>query len=240
MHERRRAHRDTHKKIEQAQSGTARAALLGISDGLVTNVSLILGVAGAGAEPSLVRLAGLASLIAGALSMAVGEYVSMRGQTELLESVLATERKMLHNEPEAAHSAIEDALVNDGVERATAHTASREIGRDPEKAMAVYARSHLGINIDELGSAWGSAISSLIMFAFGAAIPLLPWLWLRGQTAIVTSLSLAAVSALAIGSYLGISTNGRWLRAALRQLLVLILAAGATYLIGRLFHTTIS
>lgn len=240
MHERQSAHHETHRKVEQAQSGTARAALLGISDGLVTNVSLILGVAGAGAEPSLVRLAGLASLIAGAFSMAVGEYISMRGQAELLESVLESERQMLRDDPAAAHSAIEEALIADGVNRPTAHTSSHQIGRDPEKAMAVYARSHLGINTDELGSAWGSAVSSLAMFALGAAIPLAPWLWLGGQTAVVTSLSLAAIAALGIGGYLGTTTNGRWVWAALRQLIVLILAAGATYLVGRLFHTTIS
>jgi VIT1/CCC1 family predicted Fe2+/Mn2+ transporter len=228
------------KRFERAQSGTARAALLGISDGLVTNVSLILGVAAAGANPGLVRIAGLASLIAGACSMAVGEYISMRGQAELLESVLATERAQLHDDPDAIHAIIEDGLIADGVNRQTAHNAGREIARNPDKAIAVYARVHLGINTDQLGSAWGSAGSSLLMFSLGAAVPLLPWFIGSGTAAIATSLLLAAAAALGIGTYLGATTNGHWLRSALRQLLVLILAAGVTYLIGRLFHTSIS
>lgn len=228
------------KKIQRAQSGTARAALLGVSDGLVTNVSLILGVAGAGAQPSLVRLAGIASLIAGACSMAVGEYISMRGQIELLSSVLELEREELQRHPRAAHEALEQVLVADGVTHDTAHTAASEIARDPHKAMAMYARGQLGVNPSELGSAWGSALSSFITFSVGAFVPLLPWFGLGGNPAIYTSLGLAVLAAVAIGGYLGYTTNGRWVWAALRQLLVLILAAATTFLIGKLFHTSVS
>lgn len=229
-----------HKKIEQAQNGTARAALLGVSDGLVTNVSLILGVAGAGAAPGVVQLAGIASLIAGAFSMAVGEYISMRGQVELLTGVLEAEREELHSDPENAKAVLQEIMEADGMSAATARAASEEISRDPEKAMAVYARGKLGINQDELGSAWGSAISSFVMFSLGALVPLLPWFIFSGATATLTSLGLSALAALGIGAYLGYATNGRPAHAALRQLFVLVLAAGATYLIGRLFHTTIS
>jgi VIT1/CCC1 family predicted Fe2+/Mn2+ transporter len=232
--------RKNDRKIAQAQSGTARAALLGVSDGLVTNVSLILGVAGAGVAPEVVRIAGIASLIAGAFSMAVGEYISMRGQTELLAGVLETEREQLRSDPKAAHEALESIMLADGVEADTAHTAAVEIGRNAEKAMAVYARGKLGINPDELGSAWGSAISSFVMFSLGAVVPLAPWFVGGGNTAILLSLGLSIVAALGIGTYLGYNTNGRWLAAALRQLIVLILAAGATYIIGRLFHTSIA
>lgn len=228
------------KKLEQAQSGTARAALLGVSDGLVTNVSLILGVAAAGAPTNVVRIAGTASLVAGAFSMAVGEYISMRGQSELLESVLETEREQLHSDPETAHEALESLLVSDGVLPHTAHNAAREIGRDPEKATAMYARGKLGINPSELGAAWGSAASSLVMFSLGAVIPLVPWFASGGNSAIIISLCLSVVAALGIGGYLGYNTNGRIVHAALRQLLVLILGAGATYLIGLLFHTTVT
>src|SRR5689334_21541332 len=100
-----------HRKIGQAQSGNGRASLLGISDGLVTNVSLILGVDAAGATPQIVRLAGFASLLAGSFSMAVGEYISMRGQVELLSSVLKEERRQLHSNPHAAHEALEQILI---------------------------------------------------------------------------------------------------------------------------------
>jgi VIT1/CCC1 family predicted Fe2+/Mn2+ transporter len=227
------------KKVEQAQSGTARAALLGVSDGLVTNVSLILGIAGAGASSNVVRVAGIASLIAGACSMAVGEYISMRGQIELLQGVLKTEREELHSHPDNVHRELTSILEGDGVTGATAHRAALEIARDSEKAMTMYARGRLGVNPNELGSAWGSAVSSFIMFSAGALIPLIPWFIAGGNTAIITALAVSAVAALGIGAYLGSTTTGRWLQAAVRQLLVLILAAGVTYLIGRLFHTNL-
>jgi VIT1/CCC1 family predicted Fe2+/Mn2+ transporter len=228
------------KKIAQAQNGTARAALLGISDGLVTNVSLILGVAAASASDAhIVRVAGVASLIAGACSMAVGEYISMRGQVELLESVLAEEREELRSDPERAQAEIQEIMEADGIDSATAHRASADVIRDPEKAMAMYARGKLGVNPDELGSAWGSAFSSFVMFAVGAAVPLIPWLLGAGSMAVVSSLLLSVVAALAIGAYLGYMSSGRMVRAALRQLFVLVLAAGLTYGVGLLFHTTV-
>ncbi len=226
-----------HKKIAQAQSGTARAALLGVSDGLVTNVSLILGVAGAGAAPEIVRIAGIASLIAGAFSMAVGEYISMRGQIELLTGVLAAEREELHSNPKNARAVLREIMISDGMSQATANTASGEIARSPEKAMAVYARGRLGINPDELGSAWGSAISSFVMFSLGAFVPLAPWLFTGATKGIVISVVISAIAALAIGVYLGKTTSGNWWFTALRQLAMLILAAGATFLVGLLFHT---
>lgn len=228
------------KIIEQAQSGTARAALLGVSDGLVTNVSLILGVAGAGVGADVVRVAGLASLIAGACSMAVGEYISMRGQSELLAGVLAAERDELHNDPAVAKAHLREIFIKDGVSERTAHAAAEEIARDPEKAMAVYSRGKLGINPEELGSAWKSAGSSFVMFSLGALVPLLPWYLWNDSSAIIISLALSCLAALGIGTFLGRTTGGNWIKAALRQLAVLIIAAGVTYFIGRLFHTTVA
>ena len=225
--------------MEQAKSGTARAALLGVSDGLVTNVSLILGVAGAGAAPQIVRLAGVASLIAGAFSMAVGEYISMRGQVELLEGILKIERQELQDHPEDARNALREVMVADGMSLTTAEAGSVEVAHHPEKAMAMYARGKLGINPEELGSVWGSAGSSLIMFSVGALVPLIPWFFGGGITAIIYSLILSTIGALAIGAYLGYTTGSHPLRPALRQLLVLILAASATYLVGLLFHARI-
>lgn len=227
------------KKVAQAQSGTARASLLGLSDGLITNVSLILGVAGAGVAADVVRLAGIASLIAGACSMAVGEYVSMRGQVELLTSVLERERKDLHDDPIRSREALVEMLVEDGISEATSKRAADELAHHTEKAISMYTRHRFGINPDELGSAWGSAGSSFITFSAGAVVPLIPWFFLTGMTAVWTSLILAAVFAFGIGTYLGSTTNNRWLRAGLRQLLVLVLAATATYFIGRLFHAQI-
>jgi VIT1/CCC1 family predicted Fe2+/Mn2+ transporter len=228
------------KKAERAQNGTARAALLGVSDGLVTNVSVILGVAGAGAAPNIVRIAGIASLVAGAFSMSVGEYISMRGQVELLSSVLAEENETLRKDPKHTQAMLTEVLEADGVTKQTAALAAKEISTNHDQAVAMYARGKLGINPNELGSAWGAASSSFVMFALGAVVPLLPWFYTGGTSGIVISLGASVIAALAIGAYLGVSTNGRWVKAALRQLLFLIIAATATYIIGRLLHTTIA
>lgn len=228
------------RKLEQAQSGTARAALLGISDGLVTNVALILGVAAAGADARVVQVAGIASLIAGACSMAVGEYISMKGQVELLESILKAEEEALHKDPANAKRVLHDIMLEDGMSDATAHQASAEVAADPTKAMAMYARGKLGLNPAELGSVWGSASSSFVMFSLGALVPLVPWFFLHGEAGIVTSLAVSAVAALGIGGYLGHSTHGRIAASAIRQLIVLILASGVTYGIGRLFGVNLT
>ena len=231
--------RDNSKIMEQAKSGTARAALLGVSDGLVTNVSLILGVAGAGASMEIVRVAGFASLVAGAFSMAVGEYISMRGQVELLSGILEVEREELQSHPDNAKAALREVMIADGMTAATADAGSAEVAKNPAKAMAMYARGKLGINPEELGSVWGSAGSSFIMFSLGAFLPLIPWLTIGGTTAMVISSGLSVLGALIIGAYLGYSTGGKLLRPALRQLLVLIIAAAATYFIGRFTGTQI-
>jgi len=162
------------RRVQRALSGTVRAALLGVSDGLVTNLALILGVAGAGASSSVVRLVGIASLIAGACSMSVGEYISMRGQVELLSSVLDLERQELADDPDTVRKALEDVFVGDGIPRATARIASTEVARDPERALSLHVRGSLGLNPNELGRAGSSAASSFVMFSLGALVPLLP------------------------------------------------------------------
>jgi VIT1/CCC1 family predicted Fe2+/Mn2+ transporter len=231
---------DNRRKVERAQQGTARAALLGISDGLVTNVSLILGVAGAGAPGSVVRIAGTASLIAGAFSMALGEYVSMRGQIELLEGVLKSEKAELAANPEAVHDTIEEILIADGLSKQTAHKGSLEIGHDADKAMEIYAKSVLGINTSELGSAWGAAASSFVTFSLGALVPLIPWFFSATKFSAPVSIGLSIVAALAIGGYMGQATSGRWVYGAIRQLIIITVAALATFFVGHLFHATLT
>src|SRR5450432_964762 len=132
---------EAQRRARQVQSGAARAAVLGVSDGLVTNVSLILGVAGAQSSSKVVLLAGLASLVAGAFSMAVGEYVSIAAQVELLQSLLADFREQMRNAPENAREEIETFFARGGVMQATAHNASKQISMIPDQALAVYARS---------------------------------------------------------------------------------------------------
>jgi vacuolar iron transporter family protein len=222
------------------QSGAARAAVLGINDGLVTNISLILGVVGATDTPGVVQLAGLASLVAGACSMAVGEYVSVRAQVELLERLLVEERQAIRANPERERALLQDTMQRHGFHEATARAATKELSGDPERALAVYARAVLGVNPEELGSPWTSALSSLLTFAFGALVPLLPWFITTSSSAVVSSLVLAGGAAVAIGGLLGKLTDGRWMRSALRQLLVVTLASAITFLVGRLFGTMVS
>jgi VIT1/CCC1 family predicted Fe2+/Mn2+ transporter len=214
--------------------------MLGISDGLVTNTALILGLAGAGASGEVIRLAGLASLVAGAFSMAVGEYLSMQAQRELLESILQMERRALKQHPEQARQVLAEVLQEQGVAAEHAAAASVDLAADPNRAMQVYARVRLGINPDELGSAYGAAFSSLATFAVGALAPLLPYLVGHSSQALLISLGLSALAAVAIGAYLAFVTNAAWYRVALRQLMLVALAAAVTYAIGLLFHTTVA
>lgn len=226
--------------VGEAQSGTARAAVLGINDGLVTNVALILGVAGANADASFVRLAGLASLVAGACSMAVGEYISMQAQRELLERVLADAREELRRNPPAMVGRLAQALEHTGIHGDDALHAAQTIAQDPAQAVDTYVRTGLGFNPRELGSPVKAAFSSLFTFAAGALIPLLPWFWSAGQTAVVSSILLAGVAALSIGGYLGRQTRRGFAWSAIRQLLIMAAAAGITYLVGRIFRVRVT
>jgi vacuolar iron transporter family protein len=227
------------QRAADVQSGEARAAVLGVNDGLVTNTSLILGVAGASAAPDVVQLAGLASLIAGAGSMAIGEWVSMRAQVELLERLLAEEREAIKADPERERAILQRTLRRHGFDDDICLRATDGLFRDSDRALRVYARAVLGVNPDEMGSPWRAAISSLVAFSLGAVAPLAPWFFAAGNAAIAASLAVAAVAALVIGGLLGQLTGGRWLRGALRQLLLVVAAAGVTFFVGKLFGTAV-
>lgn len=227
------------RRAREVQSGATRAAVLGVSDGLVTNVSLILGVAGAQAEGRFVLLAGLASLVAGAASMAVGEYVSMSAQVELLKRLLTDYREHLERSPEAARQELEDFIQRGGVRQATAHNASHQIALVPDRALAVYARS-LGLDPEELGSPWKAAVTSLLTFASGAVVPLVPWFFWTGTPAALASIVLGTGAAIAVGALLGYLGGRNVVWGAARQVLVLIVAAGATFGAGKLFNVTVT
>ncbi len=228
-------------RAARIQSGAARAAMLGVSDGLITNTALILAMAGAHATPDVIRLAGTASLVAGAISMAIGEYLSMQAQRELLQSILVIERRELKENPERARRILAEIMVDQGVGPAHADEVARDLATSPEKAMEVYARGKLGINPQELGSAWGAAFSSLATFAAGALAPLLAYIfWSDSQLALVLSLLCSGLAAVAVGAYLAYATNARWWKIALRQLILVALAAVLTYAIGTLFNTTVA
>ncbi|MGH9149336.1 MAG: VIT1/CCC1 transporter family protein [Acidimicrobiales bacterium] len=216
------------------QGGAARAAVFGVSDGLVSNVALILGVAGASPAPAVVRLAGLAGLIGGAFSMAAGEYVSMRAQTELLERELELERIEIARRPEVERLELAQLYVRRGIDPGVADTLATEMMREPELALEVHAREELGIDPSSLGSPVAASLSSFAAFSVGAAVPLAPWLFGQGAPAVVASIVLAAVAAVLVGVALARATDRPWPRAAGRQLLIAAAAAGVTSAVGAL------
>jgi vacuolar iron transporter family protein len=219
------------------QGGGARAAVFGVSDGLVTNVSLVLGIAGAHPAVGLVRLAGLAGLIGGAFSMSAGEYVSMRAQRELLERELALERHEIKQRPEGEKRELVRIYENRGVEPEVADRLAREMMRTPELALETHAREELGITPGALGSPIQAASSSFATFALGALVPLIPWLITSGTAAIVASVIATATAAIVVGAALSLFTDRRWWWSAVRQLLISAAAAAVTYSIGRAVGT---
>jgi len=220
------------------QGGWSRAAVFGVSDGLVTNVSLILGVAGAHPSGSVVRLTGLAGLVAGAFSMAAGEYVSMRAQQELLERELDVERQAIRQSPDVERHELTAIYERRGVEPSVARELAGEMMRDPELALQTHAREELGINPLQLGSPFLAAGSSFITFALGALLPLLPWLATSGAIAIWASVAVGGVAALAVGVGVGLLTGRPLWKSGLRQFALAALAAGVTFGIGRIVGVT--
>jgi vacuolar iron transporter family protein len=222
------------------RGGGARAAVFGVSDGLVTNVSLVLGIAGASPGGSIVRLAGVAGLIAGSFSMASGEYLSMTAQRELMERELEVERKSLHHSPEGEAAELRGMYVRRGIDPTVATDMVNEVMQDPDLALETHAREELGITPQGLGSPWQAAAASFITFAVGAFIPLAPWLFTSGTTAIVLSIVLGAVASLVVGVVLARYTERPVVISALRQLAVTVVAAGVTFGVGRAIGTGVS
>ena len=214
------------------QGGAARAAVFGISDGLVSNVALILGMAGASPGPGVVRLAGLAGLVAGAVSMAAGEWVSMTAQAELLERELEMEELELKRRPESERRELVQIYRSRGVEPETAERLATEMMRNHELALETHAREELGIDPNELGSPLKAAVSSFLAFAVGALVPLAAWFFTTGGAALVLSIVLSGLTALAVGAALARFTGRSVPRSAGRQLLFAAAPAAATYAIG--------
>jgi VIT1/CCC1 family predicted Fe2+/Mn2+ transporter len=227
-------------RVEQVARGGVRAAVLGVNDGLVTNVCLILAVAGANASRGSVRLAGFASLIAGALSMAAGEWVSVRSQVELFESLIGQLRGLLTRNPKLVLDELADHLEAAGFGRDTARAATTEIPLDEPRFMRFATTTLFGINPDELGSPLTAAGSSMFWFALGALVPLLPWFFTGRPLAVWLSVVLTRLASLAVGAELGRRSQRSPLRGAARQLAIVVSAAAMTYGIGRLFGTAVS
>ena len=216
------------------QGGGARAAVFGVSDGLVSNIALILGMAGAHVSPGAVRLAGIAGLIAGSFSMAAGEYVSMRAQSELMLRELDVERQAIRHDPEIERRELAAIYESRGIDSDMADELSSKMMRDPEIALETHAREELGIDPARTGNPLQAAASSFVMFALGAFLPLLPWLFTSGTTATLWSVALGAVGAFTVGAALAHFTGRSWLWSANRQLLISGIAAVVTYSVGHI------
>ncbi len=213
--------------------------MFGVSDGLVTNVSLILGFAGADAGPSVVRLAGISLLIAGAFSMASGEWNSMSAQRELLERELAMEEHEISHRPEGERRELVGIYVKRGIDPSVARTLADEMMRTPELALETHAREELGINPRSLGQPLQAALSSFVTFAFGALLPLLPWFVTRGNAALLASVVLSALGAVGAGVALAAFTRRSWVRSSARQLLMTALPAAVVYGVGALIGISV-
>jgi VIT1/CCC1 family predicted Fe2+/Mn2+ transporter len=223
-----------------ASGGNLRAGVFGINDGLVSNASLILGVVGANADSSVILLSGVAGLLAGAFSMAAGEYVSVRSQREMYEYQIALEKEELAEYPE--EEAAELALIYEarGLDSAQAKELADSMIADPEKGLDTLAREELGLNPDELGSPWGAALFSFVSFAIGAIIPVLPFLLLRSGVALAASIAATASALFVVGATLSLFTGRQAWLGGLRMLLIGAAAGAVTYLIGSLLGVGLS
>jgi VIT1/CCC1 family predicted Fe2+/Mn2+ transporter len=217
--------------------GWLRPAVFGAMDGLVTNVSLISGVGAGGASAHTVALTGLAGLVAGAFSMATGEYVSVSSQNELVQSEVAKERHELRRNPIGEQAELAAAFVGQGVEPELARKVAAQISAQPDQGLVLHVREELGVDPHDLPSPWLAAGASFSAFTVGAIIPLAPYLF--GEHALWLALVLAALGALAGGGAVGRLTSRPVWRSALRQLFLAAIAAGATYLIGTLIGSGI-
>lgn len=227
------------RRALQVQRGAARAAVLGVNDGLVSVLCLILAVAGAGASTSSVLLAGFAGLLAGAISMAAGEWISVRSQVELFGGILKDLRKLVKEDREILGEQLAVSLENDGYTTQTAALATREIVVEDTNLTATYARQVMGFNPKELGSPWIAAISSFVLFTVGALAPLVPWFFAGGVLAIVLSIVFTGIGSLIIGGYIGSSSGKSVVYGALRQLGIVVLASAVTYGVGYLFGVSV-
>jgi len=222
------------------KSGALRAAIFGVNDGLVSNLSLIFGVAGAGVDNDVVILAGIAGLVAGAFSMSSGEYISVRVQREVFERLIHLEAHEIGSDPEAERAELAELYVRRGLPHDLAEQLATELMKDPEVALDTHAREELGLDPREgLGSPIAAASSSFVTFAVGAFVPLVPFLVSSGPPAVVASAVLSALALFGVGAAMSYLTGRPWLLSGLRMLVIGAAAAGITYLVGSLLDVSV-
>ena len=223
-----------------ATSGSLRAAVFGINDGLLSNFSLVMGFAGAEAQPEYIILAGIAGLLAGSFSMAAGEYVSVRAQREVFEQQIAIEKEELEVSPREEEEELSLIYQAKGIpEREASHLAKRII-QNPKTAIDTLAREELGLDPTGLGSPWTAAMSSFIAFVLGAFVPVAPYLLTSGSKAWIASATLSFCALFSVGAVLSIFTSRGPLRSGARMVGIGLLVSAITYSVGWLLGVSIS
>lgn len=232
-------------KRHKSNGGNLRAAVFGVNDGLVSNASLIMGVAGAAADAKIIVLTGVAGLIAGALSMASGEYVSVRSQREMYEYQIGLEADELDEYPEEEAAELALIYTARGMEASEAKKLADSLIADPKKALDTLTREELGLNPEELGSPWGAAVASFFAFLIGALVPLLPFLCasafgMDNRTSLIAAMALTALSLFGLGATLSLFTGkNSWLGGA-RMLLIGGGAGLIAFFVGKFLGVSLS
>lgn len=229
------------KKHRKVGGNALRAAVLGGNDGLVSNFSLVMGVAGAAVGQKEVLLTGLAGLLAGALSMAMGEWISVKSAQELYENQMQIEMDELEHNPEGEEKELVLIYITKGIPEEQAKQMAANIMKNKEQAHTLLVQEELGINQEELkGSAMEAALSSFVLFALGAIIPVIPFFISSGITAILWSAAISALGLFMIGAAITLFTGRSIWYSGFRQVLFGILAASVTFFIGRLIGVSLA
>jgi vacuolar iron transporter family protein len=217
--------------------GTLRAGVFGVNDGLVSNTCLVMGVAGAAVEPGIILITGVAGLLAGAFSMAAGEFISMLSQKEMFEHQISQEKDELERYPKEEAEELALIYAARGIPLKEARNVAKKLIANPEKALDTLAREELGLNPDDLGSLIGAAVSSFLAFCIGASLPLIPFLFGLSQGVLIAA-ALSGAALFLVGAVLSLfSGKSAWL-GGLRMFLIGSAAAAATYFIGSLFNVS--
>ena len=222
------------------RSGALRAGVFGVSDGLVSNTALVMGFAGSGVSRTVTLLAGIAGLLAGSFSMAAGEYVSMSSQREMYQREISLEAAELDEDPEEERAELALLYRAKGLGKAEAESLAGRIMSDRSVALDTLAREELGLDPDALGSPWGSAVSSLLTFAVGAFVVVVPYLFGGGLAALLAAIVLAAAAMFGVGAVTGVLNGRPVVRSGMRQVTVGALAAAVTYGVGHLIGTSVT
>lgn len=226
---------EVHHDHRDVTGGWLRPAVFGAMDGLISNFSLISGFAGAHASRHLVILSGLGGLVAGAFSMAVGEYVSVASQSDLARAEIEVEREELRSNAAAEQAELAELYVSRGVDRALALEVSRQLSRDPDQALEIHAREELGVSAENLPSPYLAAGSSFVSFSIGAALPLLPFV--LGASALWPAAIIASLALFGAGAIVARITARPWWYGGARQLVLGAVAAGVTFAVGAAIGT---